>query len=104
MQSPAFSAFRLPISRTVRLRNIERKRKTMARKPQPALLQPARPSHSVKLRKGRGDGATFEQIGVAWRRENGTVFCKLAGHQVIDGGFYLFPIIPREPAANGAGQ
>jgi hypothetical protein len=42
--------------------------------------------------------------GVAWKRENGTVFCRLAGHQMIDGGFYLFPVQPREAPANGAGQ
>lgn len=51
-----------------------------------------RPDFAVKLRKGTGDKASFEQIGVAWERENGTMYCRLVGSQVVSNGFYLFPI------------
>lgn len=51
-----------------------------------------RPDFAVKVRKGRGENARFEQIGVVWTRDNGSMFCRLVGNQVVTDGFYIFPI------------
>lgn len=52
-----------------------------------------RPSHVVKTRTGYGDKARFIRLGVAYEREGKEgLYVRLTGKQVIDDGFYLFPI------------
>lgn len=51
-----------------------------------------RPNFALKVRNDTGDNVRFDQIGVAWKRDNGSMFCRLVGNQVISSGFYLFPI------------
>ena len=56
-------------------------------------LQKNKPTHTAKIRYGRGRNAIYERIGVAWvNQEDGSVFVKLAGKQVVDAGFMLYPI------------
>ncbi len=50
-----------------------------------------KPTHVARKRIGQGRKAEFETIGVAWVRDNGSLYLKLTGTQVIDSGFYLFP-------------
>jgi hypothetical protein len=58
-----------------------------------------RPDFVVKKRIGGGDRVTWERIGVAWQNENGAIFLRFHGTQVLSGGVSLF----RENRENGAG-
>lgn len=49
-----------------------------------------KPTHLVKLRHGFGKKATYERIGVAWRNDDGSIYVKLHGTQVIGEGFTLY--------------
>lgn len=51
----------------------------------------SRPTHNICKRVGSGKNAEFETIGVAWQREDGGLYVKLVGTQVIESGFYAFP-------------
>lgn len=52
-----------------------------------------RPTHNLARKIGHGKNTSFEQLGVAWaREEDGGLYCKLYGTQVLKGGFYAFPI------------
>jgi len=51
-----------------------------------------RPTHSVYKKVGYGKQVNFETIGVAWDRENGGLYIKLHGTQIVDGGFYVSPV------------
>lgn len=51
-----------------------------------------KPSHLVKLRHGFGKKATYERIGVAWLNDDGSIYVKLHGTQVIGEGFTLYEI------------
>lgn len=50
------------------------------------------PTHVVKMRHGRGKNAHYERIGVAWQNEDGALYVKLHGTQIIDQGFTLYEI------------
>jgi hypothetical protein len=50
------------------------------------------PTHDVKLRRPNGEKATYERIGAAWGRDDGSLFVRLNGTQIVSEGFYLFPI------------
>ncbi|MCG7870512.1 MAG: hypothetical protein JAZ11_00230 [Candidatus Thiodiazotropha lotti] len=52
----------------------------------------ARPSHIVRKKVGRGKRAEFETLGVAWDRGDGSLYVKPYGTQIIEGGFYVFPV------------
>lgn len=54
--------------------------------------KPRMPTMVVKQRIGRGKTATYERLGVAWENEDGSLYVKLHGTQVIGGGFNLYPI------------
>lgn len=41
------------------------------------------PTHVAKIRHGYGRKATYERIGVAWRNDDGSLYVKLAGTQVL---------------------
>jgi len=61
---------------------------------------PSRPSHVVKTRTGYGDKARFIRLGVAYEREGKEgLYVRLTGKQVIDDGFYLFPIEENQAGA-----
>lgn len=51
-----------------------------------------RPTHIVRKKIGSGKKADFETLGVAWDRGDGSCYVKLYGTQVIEGGFYVFPV------------
>ncbi len=60
----------------------------------------SRPSHVVKTRAGYGDKARFIRLGVAYEREGKEgLYVRLTGKQVIDDGFYLFPIEENQAGA-----
>lgn len=42
-----------------------------------------RPTHTACVQHGKDKNSAIEQIGVAWKAENGTLFVKLAGTQLI---------------------
>lgn len=50
------------------------------------------PTHVAKIRTGQGDNASFERIGVAWAREDGSLFVRLSGTQILSEGFALYPL------------
>lgn len=50
------------------------------------------PTHVVKRRQGEGEAATYERLGVAWAKENGAIFVRLHGTQIVADGFTLYPI------------
>ena len=54
------------------------------------------PTHLVKMREGRGKNATYERIGVAWENEDGSLYVKLHGTQIVDRGFTLYAIEDNE--------
>lgn len=53
---------------------------------------PNPPTHLAKLRKGEGEGATFERIGAAWAKEDGSIYIRLSGTQIVSDGFTLYPV------------
>ena len=52
----------------------------------------SKPTHNLRKKVGYGKQTEFETIGVAWAREDGGFYVKLHGTQIIDGGFYAFPV------------
>ena len=44
------------------------------------------------MRRGHGRNASYEQIGVAWKNEDGAVYVKLHGTQIVDSGFTLYEL------------
>ncbi|MRG71096.1 hypothetical protein GH722_04895 [Alphaproteobacteria bacterium HT1-32] len=50
------------------------------------------PTMVVKQRIGNGKNASYERLGVAWENEDGSLYVKLHGTQVIGSGFNLYPI------------
>ncbi|MDO9095310.1 MAG: hypothetical protein Q7U99_22055 [Rubrivivax sp.] len=58
-----------------------------------------RPTHIVRKKMGSGKKADFETLGVAWDRGDGSCYVKLYGTQVVEGGFYVFPV--KEDAESG---
>ena len=57
-----------------------------------------RPTHVAKIRHGQGRSASFEQIGAAWINEEGAIYVKLNGTQIVDRGFTLYEITDQERA------
>lgn len=49
------------------------------------------PTHVAKVRHGYGKKASYERIGVAWVNEDGSLYVKLYGTQVIS-SFALYEI------------
>lgn len=50
------------------------------------------PTHVAKVRTGQGENASFERIGVAWAKEDGSLYVRLSGTQIISDGFALYPV------------
>ena len=50
-----------------------------------------KPDLIAKIREQKGEQTNFLTIGAAWTKEDGSVYIKLYGNQIIDVPFYLFP-------------
>jgi len=50
-----------------------------------------KPTHTIRKKHWTGKRSEYELLGVAWQRDDGGLYIKLHGTQVIDGGFYAFP-------------
>ncbi len=48
-----------------------------------------KPTHNICKKTWTGKRTEFDQIGVAWEKDNG-LYIKLYGTQIVDGGFYAF--------------
>lgn len=51
-----------------------------------------KPTHIARKKVGQGKHAEFETIGAAWDRGDGSMYIKPYGTQIIEGGFYVFPM------------
>ena len=60
--------------------------------------KPKLPTHVAKVRHGYGKKATYERIGVAWTNDDGSLYVKLAGTQVVS-ALALYAIEDKEAAA-----
>ena len=56
------------------------------------------PTHVAKVRHGYGKKATYERIGVAWRNDDGSLYVKLSGTQVVS-ALTLYELEDKEDAA-----
>lgn len=56
------------------------------------------PKYVAKMRDGYGKNATYERIGVAWENEDGSLYVKLHGRQIVERGFTLYAMQPAEKA------
>ena len=50
-----------------------------------------RPDWIVKAPRGYGRQSRLDRVGVAWDREDGGIGIRLAGKQIIEDDFYLYP-------------
>lgn len=50
-----------------------------------------KPTHFVSRKVGHGRHVEFETIGAAWEREDGGLYLKLYGTQIIEDNFYAIP-------------
>jgi hypothetical protein len=57
----------------------------------PTTFESRKPGFVAKTRKGTGDQAVYDRIGVAWKNADGSFFIKLAGTQVVS-DFMLYEI------------
>ncbi len=64
--------------------------------------KPNKPTHFASIRHGEGKGVSFEQIGVAWEKENGSFYIKLHGTQVVS-AFSLYRMKDNDQQAEPAG-
>lgn len=60
----------------------------------------AKPDFVAKKQEGFGKNVSFVRIGAAWSREDGGLYLKLHGTQIIDGPIYLFPVQADQPENN----
>ena len=60
--------------------------------------KPKLPTHIAKVRHGYGKKATYERIGVAWRNDDGSLYLKLSGTQVVS-ALTLYELKDKEEAA-----
>jgi hypothetical protein len=50
------------------------------------------PTHVVKMLRSDCDATSFERIGAAWARDDGSFYVRLTGTQIVADGFSLYPI------------
>lgn len=60
--------------------------------------KPKLPTHVAKVRHGYGKKATYERIGVAWRNDDGSLYLKLSGTQVVS-ALTLYELEDKDAAA-----
>lgn len=63
--------------------------------------EPKLPTHVAKVRHGYGKKATYERIGVAWTNDDGSLYVKLSGTQVVS-ALTLYAIEDKEAATADA--
>ena len=63
--------------------------------------KPNKPTHFASIRNGEGKWVSFEQIGVAWEKENGSFYIKLHGTQVVS-AFSLYRMRDNDQQADTA--
>lgn len=52
-----------------------------------------KPNYIAKRQDGYGKNVSFTRVGAAWNREdNGSIYIKFHGTQIIDDPVYLFPV------------
>ena len=61
------------------------------------------PTHVAKVRHGYGKKATYERIGVAWRNDDGSLYVKLSGTQVVS-ALTLYELEAKDTAPADAGE
>ena len=61
------------------------------------------PTHVAKVRHGYGKKATYERIGVAWQNEDGSLYLKLSGTQVVS-ALTLYALEDKEAVTADAGE
>ncbi len=49
-----------------------------------------KPDMIAKVKEGRGKNVSFETVGVCWTREDGSIYFKPYGTQIISSPVYLF--------------
>lgn len=54
-----------------------------------------KPGYVAKTRKGKGENAVYERIGVAWKNEDGSFYVRMIGTQAVS-EFMLYEIEPAE--------
>ncbi len=59
------------------------------------------PTHVAKVRHGWGKKATYERIGVAWLNDDGSLYVKLAGTQLVS-ALSLYELEDKDAAADEA--
>lgn len=52
---------------------------------------PRQPTHIAKTRHGWGKNKSYERVGVAWVNDNGSIYVKLHGTQVVS-NFMLYAV------------
>lgn len=56
------------------------------------------PTYLVKQMRGYGKNRNWERLGAAWEKEDGSIYVKLHGTQIVEGGFNLFKNEPADQA------
>lgn len=51
---------------------------------------PRQPTHIVKMLRTEGDRSSFDRIGAAWERDDGSLYVKLHGTQIVSEGFSIY--------------
>ncbi|MFF9554113.1 hypothetical protein [Methylobacterium fujisawaense] len=50
------------------------------------------PTHDVSVKRSTGDGTRYERIGAGWQRDDGSIYVRLIGTQLVTEGFTLYAI------------
>ena len=56
----------------------------------------AKPDWVCKTREGHGKNVSFDTVGAAWTREDGGIYFKPYGKQLIDSPIYFFKVKQQE--------
>ncbi|MEQ8694481.1 MAG: hypothetical protein RIC85_04035 [Gammaproteobacteria bacterium] len=60
--------------------------------PETSKGQNNKPTMIAKQRVGFGKNATYERLGVAWTNDDGSLYVKFHGTQIVNGAFVLYPV------------
>ncbi|MCP1551677.1 MULTISPECIES: hypothetical protein [Methylorubrum] len=50
------------------------------------------PTHDVKVKRTNGEHTSWERIGAGWQRDDGSVYVRLIGTQIVSDGFTIYPV------------
>ncbi len=59
-----------------------------------------KPDLIARVREGHGKNVSFETVGVAWTRDDGSIYFKPYGKQIIENPVYLFKNKTEQPEEN----